>query len=104
MASELPVSCTQYVEQKSNSDSSEFTKWKLWKHTYSVVGQGSRYSHSLQAGWSGNRIPVGGEIFCPHPDQPWGPPNLLYIGYQVFPRGKVARAWHWPFTPIYCWG
>jgi hypothetical protein len=41
MASELPVSCTQCVEQKSNSDSSEFTKWNLWKHTYSVVGQGN---------------------------------------------------------------
>jgi len=22
------------------------------------------------------------------PDRPWGPPNLLYKGYLVFPRGK----------------
>lgn len=41
MALQLPASCAQCVEQKSSSDSSEFTKWKLWKHTYSVVGQGS---------------------------------------------------------------
>ena len=25
---------------------------------------------------------------CTSPDQPWGPPSLLYNGYQVFPRGK----------------
>ena len=23
------------------------------------------------------------------PDRPWGPPNLLYNGYRVFPGGKV---------------
>jgi len=32
--------------------------------------------------------PGGGEIFCTHPDRPWGPPSLLYNGYRVFPRGK----------------
>ena len=32
--------------------------------------------------------PGGGEIFHTCPDQPWGPPSLLYNGYQVFPRGK----------------
>jgi len=42
----------------------------------------------LQTGWSRNRILVGGEIFRTHPDQPWGPPNLLYNGHRVFPRGK----------------
>jgi len=41
MASELLVSCVQCVEQKSSSDISELTKWKLWEHRYSVVGQGS---------------------------------------------------------------
>ena len=30
----------------------------------------------------------GGEIFRTCPDRPWGPPNLLYKGYRVFPRGK----------------
>ena len=29
-----------------------------------------------------------GRDFCTYSDQPWGPPSLLYNGYQVFPRGK----------------
>jgi hypothetical protein len=29
-----------------------------------------------------------GEIFHTCPDQPWGPPSLLYGGYQVFPGGR----------------
>jgi len=41
-----------------------------------------------RAGRSGDRIPVGGEIFRTCPDQPWGPPSLLYTGYRVFPGGK----------------
>ena len=32
--------------------------------------------------------PGGDEIFCTCPDRPWGPPNFLYNGYRVFPRGK----------------
>jgi len=28
-----------------------------------------------------------GEILRTRPDRPWGPPNLLYNGYQVFPGG-----------------
>ena len=49
----------------------------------------SRYSDSLRAGQSGDRIPVGGEIFRTSPDRPWGPPSLLYNGYRVFPGGKL---------------
>ena len=30
----------------------------------------------------------GGEIFRICPGRPWGPPNLLYNGYRVFPGGK----------------
>ena len=30
----------------------------------------------------------GGEIFRTRPDQPWGPPSLLYNVYWVFPGGK----------------
>jgi len=30
----------------------------------------------------------GGEIFRTYPDLPWGPPNLLYNWYRVFPGGK----------------
>jgi len=33
-------------------------------------------------------MPVGGDIFRTCPDQPWGPPSLLYNGYRVFPGGK----------------
>jgi hypothetical protein len=33
--------------------------------------------------------PGGGEIFRMCADRPWGPPSLLYIGYRVFPGGKV---------------
>ena len=36
--------------------------------------------------WGSN--PGGGEIFRTCPDRPWGPPSLLYGGYQVFPAGK----------------
>jgi hypothetical protein len=35
----------------------------------------------------------GGEIFRSRPDQPWGPPSLLYNGYRVIPGGKAAEAW-----------
>jgi len=37
-----------------------------------------------------DRIPMGTR-FSARPDRPWGPPNLLYSGYRVFPLGKV-----WP--------
>ena len=53
---------------------------------------GGRYSDSLLAGRSGDRIPVGGEIFHARPDRPWGAPNLLYNGYRVFTGGKAAGA------------
>ena len=46
-----------------------------------------------------DRIPVGGEILRTRPDRPWGPPNLLYNGYRVFPGGKAAGAWCWPPKP-----
>jgi len=42
----------------------------------------------LGIGWSGNRIPVGCEIFRTCPNRPWGPPSLLYNGYRDFPGGK----------------
>jgi len=32
--------------------------------------------------------PGRGEIYRTCPDRPWGPPNLLYNGYRVFPGGK----------------
>ena len=42
----------------------------------------------LRAQWSGDRIPLEGEIFRTCPDRPWGPPSLLCNGYRVFPGGK----------------
>jgi hypothetical protein len=35
----------------------------------------------------------GGEIFRTRQGRPWGPPNLLYYGYRVFPGGKATGAW-----------
>ena len=52
------------------------------------AGQLSRYSGWIRAGRSGDRIPVGGEIFRTCRDRPWGPPSLLYNGYRVFPGSK----------------
>ena len=56
-------------------------------------GYPRRYSDSLQAERSEDRIPVRGEIFRTRPDRPWGPPRLLYNVYRVsFQGGKTARA------------
>jgi hypothetical protein len=51
----------------------------------------AQYIYSLRAGRSGDRIPVRGEIFCTRSDRPWGPRNLLYNRYRVFPGGKTAE-------------
>ena len=56
------------------------------RSTKSRLGWDSEW---LRAGQSGNRIPVGGEIFRTRPDRPWGPPSLLYDGYRIsLPRVK----------------
>ena len=52
----------------------------------------SRLAQSVQrltSGWTvRDRIPVGTR-FSARPDRPWGPPSLLYNGYEVFPGSKV---------------
>ena len=37
----------------------------------------------LRAERSGDRVPVGGEIFRSRTHRPWDPPSLLYNGYRV---------------------
>jgi hypothetical protein len=59
----------------------------------------ARYSDSLRAGRSGDRIPVGDKIFRARPDRPRGPPSLLYNRYWVFLGSKAAGSWRWPPTP-----
>ena len=57
---------------------------------YMKVGGLHRYgkdSEWLPARRSGVRIPVGGEIFCTHPDRPRDAPNLLYNEYRFFLLG-----------------
>ena len=49
----------------------------------SVVGIATDYGLDS---WGSN--PGGGEIFRTSPEQPWGPPSLLYNGHWVFTRGK----------------
>jgi hypothetical protein len=49
--------------------------------------------------WSGDRIPLGGEICRTLPELPWGPPSHLNNGYLIFPGGKAAGTWRWPPTP-----
>jgi len=53
----------------------------------------SRYSDSLRDGRSGDRIPVGNEIFRPASHGPRGPSKLLYNGRCVIPSVKGAEAW-----------
>jgi hypothetical protein len=52
-------------------------------------GPGSIVRITTGYGLGGPRIESRwGEIFRTCPDRPWGPPSLLYNGYQVFPAGK----------------
>ena len=55
-------------------------------------GWRSLYSESVRDRRSGDRIPVGGEIFCTYPDRLRGTPSLLYNGYRVFPGCKSGRS------------
>jgi hypothetical protein len=61
-------------------------------HILSILGTDllSRYSDSLGAGLSGDRIPLWGEILCTRLDWPWGPSSLLYNGYRDLFSGRKA--------------
>ena len=41
-----------------------------------------------------------GRVFRTCPDQPWGPPSLLYNGYRAFPGGKAVWELRLPPTTI----
>jgi len=57
---------------------------KIWH-----MGRVGQSVQRLATGWTARGSnPSGGEIFCTCPDQPWGPPSLLYNGYRVFPGDK----------------
>jgi hypothetical protein len=66
------------------------------RHTHSIKTRKSaqiissiflHFDNWLQAGRSGDQIPVWARFSAPV-QTGWGPPNLLYNGYQVFPEGK----------------
>ena len=82
------------------------------------ASQLSWYNDWLRSGRSGDRIPVGGEIFRTCPDRLWGPLSLLYNGYWVFPGVNnglgvtltphpLLLSWSWksrtiPLPPLMC--
>ena len=67
--------------------------------TYSGSGWRSRYSDSLRAGRSGNRILVGANFSAPVQNGPAARPASYYNGYRIFPVGKAVGVWRWPRTP-----
>jgi hypothetical protein len=52
----------------------------------SSVGIATRYMLTVRRSYLSS-----GEIFLPRPDRPWGPPNLLYNEYRLFPGVKSGR-------------
>ena len=58
-----------------------------------LVGRDVAVGIATRYGLDGPGIePRGGEIFiCPQ--RPWGPPSLLYNGYNVFFQNRAAGAW-----------
>ena len=62
---------------------------KYFRNYHFMCGLGAQSVYQLTTGWTvRDRIPVGTR-FSANPDWSWGPPSLLYNGYQVFPGGKV---------------
>ena len=85
----IPCGLSSGLKVEAWKKRSSTMKMEAVRSSESGPGYLSRYSDSLRAGWSGDRIAVGSEIFRTSPDQTWGPTSLLYNGYQVsFPGVK----------------
>jgi hypothetical protein len=55
----------------------------------------------LQAGRSGDQVPVGAGFFPTRPDRSWGSSSPVYNGYLLFPGGKVAlRGVTWRYVAL----
>jgi hypothetical protein len=53
----------------------------------------SRYSESLRAGRSGDRMPVSAILSPPVPTGPGAYPTSYKMGTGSFPGGKTAESW-----------
>ena len=59
----------------------------MWLYILAWAGRAQSVER-LATGWTvQGSIPGWGDIFRNRPDRPWGPPNLLYNWYRVFPGG-----------------
>jgi hypothetical protein len=63
------------------------------KLQFVLVGQVAQSVQRLTTGRTVRDRILEGTRFSACPDQPWGPPSLLYNGYRVLPEVEVARAW-----------
>jgi hypothetical protein len=53
-----------------------------------LMGRDSSVGIAIRYGLDCPGFEAGGEeIFCIHPDHPWGPPSLLHNGYLLFLSG-----------------
>jgi hypothetical protein len=97
----MPSCILHHKEASPNHSATEYLRHEFKNLLAWQVGRRSSVGRptELRAGRSGDRNPVGGEIFRTRPARPWGPPNRLHNGYRAFPGGKTAEAWRWPHTP-----
>ena len=66
----------------------------LHQYYYRDHNKVSRYSDTLRAGRSGDRIQVEKKFSTHVQKGPGTEPSILYNGYRVFPGGKAVGVWH----------
>jgi hypothetical protein len=93
----LVESISRHIVDYSTPFTSPFLRYqrvqrRIWRTPMNSWEPGwrSRYSDTLRAGRSGDRIRWD-DIFRTYPDPLRGPPSLLYNGYRVFPGSKGSR-------------